>query len=111
MPAASLLLNACQYGALAKVRRRKRTEGLSLCVGLFPHTYTLCCHRQVDLMHPNVQRRLQGSLRLLERKAETERNSKSTRYHKAADKEISVMAIIRELRRVVALGHHHHQDD
>lgn len=58
---------------------------------------------QADLKQSNVQRRVQGALRLLERKAETERNNKSTRYHKAADKELSVMAPIRILRRIVAL--------
>jgi hypothetical protein len=54
------------------------------------------------VLQPEVWRKLQGSMRVLERKAEVERSSKSTRYHKAADKDISAMAGLSVLKRLIA---------
>jgi hypothetical protein len=60
---------------------------------------------RADLHHPNVQRRLQGSLRLLERKAEVEKKSNSkptmTRGPKAGGKEVGLAGPIRVLRSIL----------
>jgi hypothetical protein len=62
---------------------------------------------RLDLHHPNVQRRLQGSLRLLERKAEVEKksNSKPTtmRGPKAGGKEVGLAGPIRVLRSILSV--------
>jgi hypothetical protein len=79
LPAAALLLAACRAGAVAKA----------------------------DLQQPAVQRKLQGSLRLLERKAEVEMKgggSKASRLPGKGKQEPSVAAPIRALRLLVDLG-------
>lgn len=76
LPAARLLLNACECGAQARI----------------------------DLHHPSVQRRLQGSLRLLERKAEVEKKSNSKtamRLPKGEGKEVGLTGPIRVLRSIL----------
>jgi hypothetical protein len=75
IPAASLLLTACRAGELAKA----------------------------DLQQPATQRKLQGSLRMLERKAEVEMKSKasSARFQGKGKQEPSLAAPIRALRRVL----------
>lgn len=80
LPAAALLLRACRAGARARA----------------------------DLQQPAVWRKLQGSLRLLERKAEVElKSSGKARVLQGKGKpEASVAAPIRALRRVLELGGH-----
>lgn len=62
---------------------------------------------RADLHHPNVQRRLQGSLRLLERKVEVEKKSNSkptmTRGPKAGGKEVGLAGPIRVLRSILSV--------
>lgn len=82
IPAAKLLLSACESECGVQAR--------------------------ADLHHPNVQRRLQGSLRLLERKAEVEKKSNSrttttTRLPKAGGKEVGLAGPIRVLRSILAI--------
>lgn len=59
----------------------------------------------MDLCTPDVQRRLSGILRLLQRKAEQERASKSTRWHKAADREITALRPMQVLQKLVSAAH------
>jgi len=81
LPAGKLLLSACESECAVQAR--------------------------VDLHHPNVQRRLQGSLRLLERKAEVEKKSNSrtmtTRVPKAGGKEVGLAGPIRVLRSILSV--------
>ena len=80
LPAGELLLSACESECGAQAR--------------------------IDLHHPNVQRRLQGSLRLLERKAEVEKKSSSKvamRLPKGGGKEVGLTGPIRVLRSILSV--------
>jgi hypothetical protein len=67
---------------------------------------------QAELGTADVQRRLGGIYRLLQRKADQERASKSTRWVKAADRDITVTRPIQVLQKLVqplgSSGNHNH---
>jgi hypothetical protein len=57
---------------------------------------------QAGLRGVDTHRRLRGLLSLLERKAHLEAASKSSKGHRAADKDTSYAGSLRILRRIVA---------
>ncbi|TFJ87164.1 hypothetical protein NSK_001496 [Nannochloropsis salina CCMP1776] len=58
-------------------------------------------HARADLTHVNVQRRLQGSLRLLERKAEAEKNKSKSMRLQGSGRKVELVEAIRVLRGIL----------
>lgn len=105
LPAAALLLTACRAGARAKVGGSRARDWDA--VTRHPRPFLTDTHaashtpQQADLQQPAVQRKLQGSLRLLERKAEVEMKSKPVRVPGKGKQDPSLAAPIRALRRLL----------
>jgi len=58
-------------------------------------------HARADLTHVNVQRRLQGSLRLLERKSEAEKNKSKSTHLQGSGRKLELVEAIRVLRNIL----------